>query len=217
LFGQHALDDLTEHVAELSGLARPYLVGDPERHEVVADLGSERLTGGVTRVFGDDLVRVSFSKLSARQRLQSWIELLALAVSRPERPWRAVTIGTGGLSVLGPVPSTWARAALADLVDLQRTGLAEPLPFAARTSAEYARIRRADRQIEPYLTNLERIWKQDRDELYEQFFGAGVSVADLLRIPAAPGEERGSLGEPGRLGTLARRVFHPLLSSEELG
>jgi hypothetical protein len=31
-----------------------------------------------------------------------------------------------------------------------------------------------------------------------------------------PAEERGSLGEPSRLGTLARRVWHPLLGSEVL-
>jgi exodeoxyribonuclease V gamma subunit len=34
--------------------------------------------------------------------------------------------------------------------------------------------------------------------------------------PSIPSEERGSLAEPSRFGTLARRVFQPLLSVEEL-
>ena len=105
-------------------------------------LGEERLTGSVARVFGDDIVRVSFSRLSAKSRLQSWVELLALTAAHPDRSWRAVTIGSGGRSVLGPVGGRLAGLVLADLIDLQRTGLAEPIPFAPKTSAEYARIRR---------------------------------------------------------------------------
>ena len=37
----------------------------------------------------------------------------------------------------------------------------------------------------------------------------------LLQEPSRPEEERGSLAEPSRFGTLARRVFHPILSVEE--
>jgi exodeoxyribonuclease V gamma subunit len=39
---------------------------------------------------------------------------------------------------------------------------------------------------------------------------------DLLAQPSVPSEERGSLAEPSRFGTLARRVFQPLLSVEDL-
>jgi exodeoxyribonuclease V gamma subunit len=35
-----------------------------------------------------------------------------------------------------------------------------------------------------------------------------------MHQPSIPAEERGSLAEPTRFGTLARRVFHPLLSTE---
>ena len=62
-----------------------------------------------------------------------------------------------------------------------------------------------------------KLWNDDRDSAYERFFGAGVSLADLVRAhPSRTAEERGTLAEPSRFGTLARRVFQPLLSVEEL-
>jgi exodeoxyribonuclease V gamma subunit len=118
--------------------------------------------------------------------------------------------------VLGPVSERWAGPLLGDLVDLQRTGLAEPIPFAPKTSAEYARVRRKGWPIDAHLKNLEKLWARDRDTSYEQFFGPGVSLETLLSQAARPNEVRGDLGEPSRFGTLARRVFQPLLANEDL-
>jgi exodeoxyribonuclease V gamma subunit len=56
----------------------------------------------------------------------------------------------------------------------------------------------------------------DRDVAYEQYFGRGVKLEDLLREESRADEVRGALGEPSRFGTLARRVFTPLLVCEEL-
>lgn len=216
VFGQRTIAGVHQGVADLAAAASPYLVGPPERYDVVVNLGTERLTGSVPRVFGEAVVRVGYSRLAAKARLQSWVELLALTASHPGRDWRAVTIGTGGQSVLGPVPSTWARAVLADLVDLQRTGLVEPIPFAPKTSAEYARIARLERPMEPFLKSLGKTWDSERDETYEQFFGAKVTLATLMAQPSLPSEVRGTFGEPSRFGTLARRVFQLLMTSEEL-
>jgi hypothetical protein len=58
--------------------------------------------------------------------------------------------------------------------------------------------------------------KLHRDAAYERFFGAGVTLSDLAAIRSRPEEERGTLAEPSRFGTLARRVFQPLLTVEEL-
>ena len=54
-----------------------------------------RLTGTVGGVRGDVLLSVSYSKLAARHRLRSWIQLVALAAALPRHEWRAVTIGRG--------------------------------------------------------------------------------------------------------------------------
>ena len=93
--------------------------------------------------------------------------------------------------------------------------MAEPIPFAPKTSAEYARIRFDNRAVAPFKKILNQEWDRERDETYERFFGAGVTLDALLAPSPSASEERGDLREPSRFGTLARRVFHPLLMVEE--
>ena len=214
--GQRAIQDITGKVEELVQTAQPFLTDRPAPYEVLADLGKVRLTGTVSGVIGDSVVHVSYSRLAAKHRLQAWIELLALTVSDPSRTWKAVTIGRGGRSLLRAVDATWARTVLTDLIDLRATGLREPLPFSPKASAEYAALRFRDRQLAPYRKQLAKLWAEDRDEAYERFFRVGVSFDDVQARPSIPGEQRGSLAEPSRFGTLARRVFQPLLSVENL-
>ena len=57
-------------------------------------------------------------------------------------------------------------------------------------------------------------WREDRDEAYALFFDAAFD--DLTSQESVPGEQRGDLGEPTRFGTLARRVWTPLLRAEEM-
>ena len=212
--GEIALAEVADSVRDLDTAAAPYLDGTAERRDVALQLGDQLLSGTVARLHGQHLVRVGFSMLTAKQRLQTWIELLALAASHPDVEWRAIVLGRGGQSLLGPVDGGWARLVLADLVELRRTGLCEPMPFAPRTSYEYARLRAADKTIEAFGPKLEDAWKNERDRAYERFFGIGVTLDDLMRQPSIAAEERGSLAEPSRFGTVARRVFHPLLSAE---
>jgi exodeoxyribonuclease V gamma subunit len=211
--GQRSIKDIGEQVEELVQTAQPFLTDQLAPYEVLADLGNVRLTGTVSGVVGDSVVHVSYSKVAAKHRLQAWIELLALTVHDPSRPWQAVTIGRGARSQLGAVDATWASKVLADLIDLRATGLREPIPFSPKTSAEYAALRYRDRQPALYRRQLDRLWAQDRDEAYERFFGSFDAVLAQRSISC---EERGNLAEPSRFGTLARRVFQPLLSVEDL-
>ncbi|MGH3339901.1 MAG: hypothetical protein ACRDPL_13900, partial [Propionibacteriaceae bacterium] len=96
------------------------------------------------------------------------------------------------------------------------TGLREPIPFSPKTSAEYAALRYRDRQPALYRRQLDKLWGQERDEAYERFFGVGAGFDAMLAEPSISSEARGSLAEPSRFGTLARRVFQPLLSVEDL-
>ncbi len=86
MLGARALGQLVEEVAEVAAAAAEFRTGEPERYEVDVTLPGteERLTGTVPSVFGDDLVRVGFSRLSAQHRLQAWLELLALDRHRPD-------------------------------------------------------------------------------------------------------------------------------------
>jgi exodeoxyribonuclease V gamma subunit len=220
-FGTKVLSQVTDQVAEVRAAADPFLVGEPGRCEIAGQLSGRPLLGTVTGLHGDSLVQVSYSRLSAKHRLQAWLELLALSATLPGRPWRAVSVARGGVSLLGPLDPGWAALVLADLVDLQQAGLREPLPFAAKTSAEYARVRMGDRPLQPSLRYLRGVWDDESDENYARFFHppAGVraprGLDALMAEPSRPEEERGSLAEPSRFGTLARRVFHPLTTHEE--
>jgi exodeoxyribonuclease V gamma subunit len=171
----------------------------------------------VSGVIGDSVVHVSYSKLAAKHRLQAWLELLALTVTDPSHTWQVVTIGRGGCSQIRAVDATWAGKVLADMIDLRATGLREPIPFSPKTSAEYAALRYRDRQPGLYRRQLDKLWREDRDEAYERFFGVGASLDAMMAEPSILSEERGNLAEPTRFGTLARRVFQPLLSVEDLG
>jgi exodeoxyribonuclease V gamma subunit len=214
--GHKAIQAIAEQVEQLMQTAEPFLTNQPAPHEVLADLGDVRLTGTVSGLVGDCRVHISYSRLSAKHRLQAWLELLALTVTDPARPWQAITIGRGGCSQLGRVDATWAGKVLTDLIDLRAVGLREPIPFSPKTSAEYAALRCRDRQPAHYRRQLDKLWGQERDEAYEWFFGVGAGFDVMLAQPSINSEERGSLAEPSRFGTLARRVFQPLLSVEDL-
>jgi exodeoxyribonuclease V gamma subunit len=215
--GQKAIDGISEEVERLVQAAQPFLTDRPAPYEVLAELGEVRLTGTVSGVMGDAVVHVSYSKLTAKHRLQAWLKLLALTMTDPSRAWQAVTIGRGGCFQIRAVDATWAGTVLADLIDLRATGLREPIPFSPKTSAEYAALRYRDRQPGLYRRQLDKLWAEDRDEAYERFFGIGASLDALLAQPSILSEERGNLAELTRFGTLARRVFQPLLSVEDLG
>lgn len=213
-FGSRTLDPILSKVGKLASAARPYLEEEPTSHDVWAQLGDVLVSGTCSSVVGDRLVTVNYSRLGPKHRLKAWIELLALTVTEPERGWTAATVGGGGRSMLGPVDPTFARTVLGDLVELYRTGMTGPIPYGPKTSAEYARLRYSGKEIRPFMEKLEREWANERDNAAALFFGPDVPLAALLATESEPAEERGSLAEPSRFGTLARRVWHPLLMSE---
>ena len=213
-FGSGALSEVAETVREVAQAAALYLTGPAERRDISVPVGPQLLVGTVSPIHQTNVVQVAYSFLAAKHRLQSWIELLAITACYPGPPWRAVTVGRGGRSVLGPIDPELAINLLAELAELRRTGLREPLPFSPKTSAEYARLRADGKTIDLYEKKLQAIWLTERDRAWESFFGIKANLEDLLRQPPAPDEERQGLAEPSRFGTVARRVFEPLLSME---
>ena len=214
--GARALELVQRQANEVAERARPWMVGEPDSRDLALEIGDRLLTGTVGPLYGQTVLSVSYSSLAAKHRLTAFIRLLALTAAHPGLEWQAVTIGRRGTSVLGPVDPGWAALVLHDQLDLYDTGLREPLPFAPRTSLEYARLRFRDLQVTPGASSAEKDWGWDRDAAYERFFGVGVTLSDLAAIASRPEEERGTLAEASRFGTLARRVFQPLLTVEQL-
>ncbi|QYJ03045.1 exodeoxyribonuclease V subunit gamma [Nocardioides panacisoli] len=195
--------------------------------DVEVDLGGGRmLRGTVPEVFGDRLVPVHFGRLNAGHRLQSWIQLLALAAGDEDRAWTACTVGRAGgraespvtTSLLGPLDHT-ARDLLRDLVELRDRGLREPLPLPLKTSLAYARKRRTRVDAPQALSDVTRFeWsdgrfpgEQSQDE-HVRVWGPRADLPGADRAPE-PGEEQPA--EETRFGALALRLWGPLLTSEQ--
>jgi exodeoxyribonuclease V gamma subunit len=244
--GSRAIAEIAGEVAAVARVARPWLVGDSRVVDVVVDLpDGTRVGGTVPRVQRDGdggaVVRVEYSRLKAKHRLRAWVELLAVAAGVPGTRWRAVTVGRGrggrdtppgaATSLLtAPAPDV-AVAALADLVDLSRRAMCEPLPLVAEASAAYARRRLAPgaptaAAVRTAISAARGEWTRKDDT--GRTFGEGadpqhvlvwgdLAMDDLCAVAAVDAERRGGLSatETGRFGVLACRVWEPLLAHEE--
>ncbi len=199
--------------------------------DVDIDLGDgRRLTGTVPGVHGDRVVSTTYSSLRGKQRLASWINLLALTLGHPDTPWTAHAVGRygkgGRVSVIGGLDhsaATWLR----DLVDIYDRGMREPVPLPVKTAEAYADAwDRAHGPHDPQLAKAARgAWTTDRgkpylppgeneDPAHVRIFGAGSPVDVLLGPPRA--DERWN-DAPTRLGQYALRVWQPLRAHERLG
>ncbi|MDG3015285.1 exodeoxyribonuclease V subunit gamma [Speluncibacter jeojiensis] len=197
-----------------------HMSGLPETIDIDVELGDGcRLTGTVGGVFGDVIARSTFSKLGAKQRLAAWVQLLAVAASRPgERSWRAVTTGRGQFSnptaqstLLAPAD---AREHLLALVALRARGLCAPLPYAIGASNMYAETRREGKSVSIARENARRAW--------ESKFGDGVDRHITYVYGDEPPftvvtDEPDPGPEQTAFGALARAVWEPLLAAESMG
>lgn len=178
-----------------------------------------RVVGTLGGLHEHALVRVEYSRLAPKQRIRAWARLLAITAATGE-PWRAVTLGRGsryGLSVaaVGPIDPAVARAVLADLVALHREGLCEPLPLPTQAGNTYARIRLGGAGPADALEEAMRGWStgglQERnDDAYVRVWGDAAPNEVITAAPGPPG------GEPTRFGTLAMRLWVPLLKVEDV-
>jgi len=217
-------------------------------HEVLCEHGAARaepldlhcalpdggtLTGTIPGVSGDLLLAGTYARLDAQQRLSSWARLLALTLSCPARPWRALTVGrgSGGVALqrigpLGRTPGerqTLAAEQLALLLDLRARGMREPLPIFCRTSAAYAAARTrgldARREAEECWNPRARgSWGENREPEHQLVLGGAVNFERLLRTSPAEDEQGPGweLSVASRFERLAIRLWDGLLALEQL-
>jgi len=225
--GWRLLHDVVGKAVPLADEAARLRTQPAQAVDVDVDLGEgRRLRGTVAEVYGDRLVPVSYSRLGASHRLQSWIQLLALAASDDDRAWSALTLGRPTnsrsrtpftLSQLGPLDHT-AREVLRDLVALRETGLTAPLPLPLKSSLVYARQRRTRATVEHALEKVGWEWRGGRfpgERADVEQVAAWGEEAEIpaLDVPPGPGEE--FPGETSRFGALALRLWSPLLGAEQ--
>lgn len=209
--GGAALTSVFEEVDKLLAASASFTDRPRSDEDVLATGDGWTVTGALPRVYGQNVVTLGYSSLKPKHRLAAWLELLALTCTRPEVEWRAVVIGRRSEpTLLGPVPQTFARAVLGDAVELMRSGLAGPLPLPPNVAGEFAlQTRRGRRPERPDLA-LKKSWEFETDPVWRAVYGHGM--AGLLAEASRPDEARGGLTDPTRFGTLALRVYWPLIS-----
>ncbi|GAA3663687.1 exodeoxyribonuclease V subunit gamma [Nocardioides ginsengisoli] len=143
--GRAALTDVVTECQALFSRSAPLRAGTPRTIDVDVDLGDgRRLTGTVPRVYGNQVVSLSYSRLKPKQRLASWLDVLALSATHPDQNWtgHAVARAKAGpqRGLVGPLDHRaleWLQA----LVALYDAGLTRPLPIPLGTAYAWADAR----------------------------------------------------------------------------
>lgn len=82
---------------------------DTEAVPIDATLPDGRQLVGSVEVVGNCRRHLAYTKLGYNHRLAAWIELLALIVTDPTRPWRAVSLGRGRENAAGKPLASMAQ------------------------------------------------------------------------------------------------------------
>jgi len=141
--GQQTLRPIAEKAEGIVARAAEERRGPARTVDIRVDLpGGRRLYGTVGNVYDDGLVAVTFSGLKGKQRLQTWIALLALAAGSSEPVGQACVIGGEGKGTgirrYTPVPD--AADVLAGLVALRDIGLAQPFALDLNSTEKAADV-----------------------------------------------------------------------------
>jgi exodeoxyribonuclease V gamma subunit len=217
---------VVQPIVQKAGELRRGTLRSPDIDVQVAGI---RLTGTVSSVFGNDLVTVGYSNLGARQRFAAWIDLLALSVGHPDESWKSHAVGkfrSGAQRALAGPLDQRAEAWLAELLDVYRRGMCEPLPMPLKTTLAYAEESaraRMGADADPD-AKAARAWVTDRfndfgikgedaDPWHCRAFG---ELAAYTCLTGPPRDDEKFNDEPHRLGQYAWRLWSPLLTGAEL-
>ena len=166
--GQQALTTVTQECQKLWSSTAALREGTRRSVDVDVDLGGgRRLTGTVAPVHGTRVVSLGYSRLKPRQRLETWVDLLAVSASDPDQSWTGHAVGrfrAGPQRALsGPLDeraTTWLR----DLVALRDLGLTRPLAMPVATAAAWAAAHHEEQtghEVDP-VAAARRAWVTDR-------------------------------------------------------
>jgi exodeoxyribonuclease V gamma subunit len=200
------------------------------------------LIGTVPGVRDGIIVRCVYSRLGPKHRLAAWVRFLALSAAWPDQPIASVLMGRGGkgpggrqlirtamlppLATGAPLSPGASRSAILGgigvLVDLYDRGMREPLPIYCETSAAWAHaLRVGDDPGEAAMATWKSAYefpREDSQPEHMMVLGGVQPFEALLAAPPGPDEHGPGWGgfESSRFGSLARRLWDPLLGHEQL-
>ncbi|OBB57140.1 exodeoxyribonuclease V subunit gamma [Mycobacterium sp. 852013-51886_SCH5428379] len=187
--GWRQAQELRARAEKLAHAARARRAVAPRAYDVDIDVGGgRRVTGTVPRVFGDQLVWVTYSKLDGKHLLESWIRLLALTAQRPREDWTAVCIGrprhgdTPFERLLGR-PDESAAELLGDLVAIYDAGRRQPIPLPLKTSYAWAAARAENDDpvsAAAYRWDTKRFPGENEEPAHARVWGIGAPLSTLV-------------------------------------
>ena len=197
VLGRATLEKVARECQQLWTRTADVRTGERRSLDVEVDLGDgRRLTGTVPDVYGNRVVSLGYSRLKAKQRLQTWVDVLALSASVPDESWTGHAIGRERAgprrALTGPLDHR-APDLLRDLVTLRDLGLTRPLPIPVATAAAWADGRARElrgQDVLPYDLAL-REWqtdkhsefgfdREDADPYHRLVYGDSVSLQLLV-------------------------------------
>ncbi|GEP33344.1 RecBCD enzyme subunit RecC [Nocardioides szechwanensis] len=217
--GTRALTKVVEESQKLLARTTDLRAGEARSVDVDIDLGDgRRLTGTVPGVHGNKLVSLGYSRLKAKQRLMTWIDLLALSAGHPDEHWTSHAVGRDKAgpkrALAGPLDHRavdWLRR----LVELRDLGLRGPLPASIQTAHAWAEahqleLRGNDRPpaaaaAREWVTDPNNSWGitgEDDDPSHIQVYGERAPLSLLL---------------DAGLATHAWAIWEPVLKHERVG
>ena len=97
--GWRKAKEIRTQAAGLAAAALRHRRGSPDAYDIDLPIGDgRRLTGTATPVFGTRTVSVTYSRLSGKHLLESWIPLLALKATSRFKPPRSPRCSASGLT-----------------------------------------------------------------------------------------------------------------------
>ncbi len=217
--GQAALAEVVREAGSLYAATAEVRTGNERSVDVDVDLGGgRRLTGTVTGVWDQRVVSLGYSRLGPKQRLSTWVDLLALSATYPDQHWTGHAIGRSkagpGRALSGPVDHRavdWLR----DLVALRDLGLTMPMPAPVKTACAWAEARARELRGDDMSPEraAAREWVTDPDNRF------GISGEDDESAHRQVYGDRAPLQRlvDGGLGTAAWRIWEPVLEHEKVG
>jgi exodeoxyribonuclease V gamma subunit len=188
--------------------------GAPSRaREISIDLGAgRRLVGTVTGLYDNRLVRVGYSRLRAKQRLEAWVSLVALCAAGPG-PWVSRAIGR---TAQGDEPARATYSApedpmtvIRELVALHDLAMTRAVPLVADTGRMCALTSTSSRPAWMVERDLQDAWRRENGAMELQVaWGRRPSWSDVTAAPPSDGVA------PHLFAELARRLWTPILAAE---
>ncbi len=118
----------------------------PPRDPLLLDIALSdcRITGSLTRIWGDLLIDFQFGKEAGKRLGRPWLELLAWHATEPDAGRAVLVLGSAvkrqpKVSCIGLKRPDDARARLEELVALYRRGCREPVPLFESSSLDFAK------------------------------------------------------------------------------